>query len=53
MVVMFCKDRNLKKKDLATVRYVVVGAAPLSPEVITQFIKILRHDVTISQGQLC
>jgi 4-coumarate--CoA ligase len=52
MVVMFCKDRNLKKKDLATVRYVMVGAAPLSPEVVKQFIKILPHGVTISQGQL-
>jgi 4-coumarate--CoA ligase len=52
MVVMFCKDQNLRKKDLATVRYVMVGAAPLSPELVKQFIKILPHGVTISQGQL-
>lgn len=52
MVVLFSKDRELKKKDLATVRYVMIGAAPLSPELVKQFVKILPHGVTISQGQV-
>ena len=52
MVVLFCKDKGLKRKELSTVRYVMVGAAPLAPEVIKQFIKLLPSNAVVGQG-LC
>ncbi|KAG8784124.1 hypothetical protein FRC16_002239, partial [Serendipita sp. 398] len=50
VVVLFSKCQNLKKSDLATVRYVMVGAAPLSPEVARQFVKILPREAAVGQG---
>ncbi|KAG8830426.1 hypothetical protein FRC18_008125 [Serendipita sp. 400] len=49
VVVLFSKCQNLKKSDLATVRYVMVGAAPLSPEVARQFVKILPREAAVGQ----
>lgn len=51
MVVLFCKDRDLKKNELASIRYVMVGAAPLAPEVIKQFIKLLSPSAVVGQGE--
>ncbi|PVF97766.1 acetyl-CoA synthetase-like protein [Serendipita vermifera] len=50
VVVLFCKDQTLKRKDLAKIRYAMVGAAPLSPEVARQFVKVLPPSAVVGQG---
>lgn len=50
VVVLLSKHQGLKKSDLASVRYVMVGAAPLSPEVARQFVKVLPADAAVGQG---
>ncbi|KAF8586727.1 phenylacetyl-CoA ligase [Ramaria rubella] len=48
-VVLFCKHPATKKYDLSSVRWVVIGAAPLSPEVTLQFQQVLPQ-AEIGQG---
>ncbi|KAF8586732.1 phenylacetyl-CoA ligase [Ramaria rubella] len=48
-VVLFCKHPATKKYDLSSVRWVMVGAAPLSPEVTLQFQQVLPQ-AEIGQG---
>ncbi|KAG8834677.1 hypothetical protein FRC17_007762 [Serendipita sp. 399] len=50
VVVLLSKYQGLKKRDLASVRYVMVGAAPLSPEVARQFVKVLPPEAAVGQG---
>ena len=50
MVVMLCKSKDLKKEHLASVRHALVGAAPLSPEVVKQFLQLLPPNVSMGQG---
>ena len=50
VVVLLSKHQGLKKGELASIRYVMVGAAPLSPEVARQFVKILPKDAAVGQG---
>lgn len=43
MVVLLCKDPSVKKADLSSVRYALVGAAPLSTELTQQFLTLMPN----------
>ncbi|TCD60045.1 hypothetical protein EIP91_010839, partial [Steccherinum ochraceum] len=49
MIVLFCKDPEVKKHDLSSIRFVMSGAAPLSAELTQQLVKVLPN-ATIGQA---
>jgi len=49
MVVLLCKHPATKNYKLSSLRYVMVGAAPLSQELTQQFLKLHPH-VKLGQG---
>ncbi|QRW11517.1 AMP binding enzyme [Ceratobasidium sp. AG-Ba] len=48
-VVLFCKHPATKEYDLSHLHFCMVGAAPLSPELTNQFMKLIPN-LTIGQG---
>lgn len=48
-VVLFCKHPATKQYDLSHCHFCMVGAAPLSPELTTQFMKLLPN-LSVGQG---
>ncbi|KAI0785098.1 amp dependent CoA ligase [Abortiporus biennis] len=49
MIVLLCKNPEVKNYNLKSLRFIMCGAAPLSAELTNQAVKILP-DVGISQG---
>jgi 4-coumarate--CoA ligase len=47
LILLFVHSKNLDKYDLSSVRTVMSGAAPLSPELCEAFIKRLPNSIII------